>query len=133
MRYGIKELIVGISLFLKISVEKMEFFGFIKSICSNNKRKNASATATYDVNTQNFHLLPELIIARRRKKEKRWKKNGRKGEVMLDIIFFIILIVSAIIGNVVIKKIDHEKSMIYLTWSIFICLLGCALLYFRLM
>ena len=51
---------------------------------------------------------------------------------MVDIVFFIILIVSAIIGNAVIKKIDHEKSMIYHIWSIFICLLGCVLLYFRL-
>jgi apolipoprotein N-acyltransferase len=53
--------------------------------------------------------------------------------MMIDIISFIILIVSAIIGNVVIKKIDHKKSMIYLIWSIFICFLGCVLLYFRLM
>lgn len=59
--------------------------------------------------------------------------DGREGEMMIDIISFIILIVSAIIGNVVIKKIDHKKSMIYLIWSIFICFLGCVLLYFRLM
>lgn len=59
--------------------------------------------------------------------------GGGGGEMMIDIISFIILIVSAIIGNVVIKKINHEKSMIYLIWSIFICFLGCVLLYFRLM
>lgn len=71
MRYSIEELVICISFLLKISVEKMEFFGFIKSICSNNKRKNAGETATDDVNIQNVYLLSVLIIAREKEKEKK--------------------------------------------------------------